>query len=174
MSIRLWLDSDRLYTVRYAMGMLMRYYLDNPFQPEYLAWVAGVHSEEYYLNMMRAWFFATALAKQPEETLPWLTERRLDAWTHNKTIQKAVESYRITPEMKQQAPPASHSYNGRQSLKGRKSGEEKECWRLWRNTSELTVNALCLSHEAQRKGKTLESSGASSVFCHHGRSGGIR
>lgn len=101
-SIRLWLDSDRLYTVRYAMGMLMRYYLDNPFQPEYLAWVAGVHSEEYYLNMMRAWFFATALAKQPEETLPWLTERRLDAWTHNKTIQKAVESYRITPEMKQQ------------------------------------------------------------------------
>ena len=58
--------------------------------------------------------------------------------------------------------------------KGRKSGEEKECWRLWRNTSELTVNALCLSHEAQRKGKTLESSRASSVFCHHGRSGGIR
>lgn len=101
-SIRLWLDSDRLYTVRYAMGMLMRYYLDNAFQPEYLAWVAGVHSEEYYLNMMRAWFFATALAKQPEETLPWLTERRLDTWTHNKTIQKAVESYRIMPEMKQQ------------------------------------------------------------------------
>ena len=64
--------------------------------------MAGVHSEEYYLNMMRAWFFATALAKQPEETLPWLTERRLDAWTHNKTIQKAVESCRITPEMKQQ------------------------------------------------------------------------
>ena len=102
MSIRLWLDSDRLYTVRYAMGMLMRYYLDEAFQPEYLAWVTGVHSEEYYLNMMRAWFFATALAKQPEETLPWLTEQRLDAWTHNKTIQKAVESYRITPEMKQQ------------------------------------------------------------------------
>lgn len=101
-SIRLWLDSDRLYTVRYAMGMLMRYYLDEAFQPEYLAWVTGVHSEEYYLNMMRAWFFATALAKQPEETLPWLTEQRLDAWTHNKTIQKAVESYRITPEMKQQ------------------------------------------------------------------------
>lgn len=101
-SIRLWLDSDRLYTVRYAMGMLMRYYLDNAFRPEYLAWVAGVHSEEYYFNMMRAWFFATALAKQPEETLPWLTEQRLDAWTHNKTIQKAVESYRITPEMKQQ------------------------------------------------------------------------
>lgn len=72
------------------------------------------------------------------------------------------------------APPASHSYNGRQSLKGRKSGEEKECWRLRRNTSELTVNALCLSHEAQRKGKTLESPRASSVFCHHGRSGGIR
>ena len=101
-SIRRWLDSGKLYTVRYAMGMLMRYYLDEDFRPEYLAWVAGVHSEEYYLNMMRAWYFATALAKQPDAALPWLTERRLDIWTHNKTIQKAVESYRIPPEMKQQ------------------------------------------------------------------------
>ena len=99
--IRLWLESDKLYTVRYAMGMLMRYYLDEDFQPEYLAWAAAVHSEEYYLNMMRAWLFATALAKQPDDALPWLTERRLDAWTHNKTIQKAVESYRIPLEMKQ-------------------------------------------------------------------------
>ena len=101
-SIRRWLNSDKLYTVRYAMGMLMRYYLDEDFRPEYLVWVAGVHSEEYYLNMMRAWYFATALTKQPDVTLPWLTERRLDVWTHNKTIQKAVESYRISPEMKQQ------------------------------------------------------------------------
>lgn len=101
-SIRRWLGSNQLYTVRYAMGMLMRYYLDKEFQPEYLAWVAGVHSEEYYLNMMRAWYFATALAKQPDAALPWLTEQRLDVWTHNKTIQKAVESYRISPEMKQQ------------------------------------------------------------------------
>lgn len=101
-SLRRWLGSDQTYTVRYAMGMLMRYYLDEDFQPEYLAWVAGVHSEEYYLNMMRAWYFATALAKQPDAALPWLTDRRLDVWTHNKTIQKAAESYRISPEMKQQ------------------------------------------------------------------------
>ena len=75
--------------------MLMRYYLDDAFRPEYLAWVAAVHSEEYYVNMMRAWYFATALAKQPAAALPWLTEKRLDVWTHNKTIQKAVESRRI-------------------------------------------------------------------------------
>lgn len=100
--IRRWLESDQLYTVRYAIGMLMRYYLDEAFKPEYLAWVAGVQSQEYYLNMMRAWYFATAMAKQPDATLPWLTERRLDVWTHNRTIQKAVESFRIPQEMKQQ------------------------------------------------------------------------
>ena len=65
-------------------------------------WAAEIHTEEYYLNMMRAWYFATALAKQPDAALPWLTERRLDVGTHNKTIQKAVESFRIPPEMKQQ------------------------------------------------------------------------
>ena len=64
-------------------------------------WVAEIHTEEYYLNMMRAWYFATALAKQPDAALPWLTERRLDVWTHNKTIQKARESYRITTEQKE-------------------------------------------------------------------------
>ena len=100
--IRRWLDSDRLYTVRYAIGILMRHYLDEDFQPKYLDWVAGVQSEEYYINMMRAWYFATALAKQPDSAFVWLTERRLDIWTHNKTIQKAVESYRISAEMKQQ------------------------------------------------------------------------
>ena len=100
--IRRWLDSDRLYTVRYAIGMLMRHYMDEAFQPEFLAWVAGVQSEEYYINMMRAWYFATALAKQPDSAFAWLTERRLDVWTHNKTIQKAVESYRISAERKQQ------------------------------------------------------------------------
>lgn len=99
--IRRWLGADEVYTVRYAMGMLMRYYLDEDFRPEYLAWVADVRSEEYYLNMMRAWYFATALAKQPEAALPWLTERRLDIWTHNKTIQKAVESYRVPEELKE-------------------------------------------------------------------------
>lgn len=100
--IRRWLGSEHAYTVRYAMGLLMRYYLDEDFRPEYLAWVANIRSEEYYLNMMRAWYFATALAKQPEDALPWLTERRLDVWTHNKTIQKAVESFRVPAERKQQ------------------------------------------------------------------------
>ena len=91
-AIRRWLGSDQVYTVRYGIGMLMRYYLDDAFRPEYLAWVAAVHSEEYYVNMMRAWYFATALAKQPAAALPWLTDKRLDVWTHNKTIQKAVEA----------------------------------------------------------------------------------
>ena len=99
--IRRWLDSGEVYTVRYGMEMLMRYYLDDAFRPEYLEWVADVHSTEYYINMMRAWYFATALAKQPDAALSWLTEKRLDLWTHNKAIQKAVESRRIPPGMKQ-------------------------------------------------------------------------
>lgn len=98
--IRRWLDSGEVYTVRYGMEMLMRYYLDDAFRPEYLEWVADVRSTEYYINMMRAWYFATVLAKQPDAALLWLTEKRLDVWTHNKTIQKAVESYRISDEMK--------------------------------------------------------------------------
>lgn len=99
--IRCWLDAGEVYTARYGIGMLMRYYLDDAFRPEYLEWVADVRSTEYYINMMRAWYFATALAKQPDAALPWLTEKRLDLWTHNKAIQKAVESRRIPPEMKQ-------------------------------------------------------------------------
>ena len=99
--IRRWLDSGDASTVRYGMEMLMRYYLDDAFRPEYLKWVADVRSTEYYINMMRAWYFATALAKQPDAALPWLTEKRLDLWTHNKAIQKAVESRRIPPGMKQ-------------------------------------------------------------------------
>ena len=98
--LRRWMASDHPYTVRYGMEMLMRYYLDEDFRPEHLAWAAAVHSGEYYNNMMRAWYFATALAKQPEAALPWLTARRLDVWTHNKTIQKAVESSRIPAETK--------------------------------------------------------------------------
>lgn len=81
--------------------MLMRYYLDEEFKLEYAQKVAEVSSEEYYVNMMRAWYFATALAKQYEQVLPFIEEKRLDVWTHNKTIQKAVESYRITPEQKE-------------------------------------------------------------------------
>ena len=99
-AIRRWLGSDQVYTVRYGIGMLMRYYLDDAFSPEYLAWAAAVHSEEYYVNMMRAWYFATALAKQYENILPFIEDKKLDVWTHNKTIQKAIESYRITPEQK--------------------------------------------------------------------------
>ncbi len=98
--IRKWLDSGHTYTVRFGIGMLMQHYLDNAFDPEYPEMAAAVQSEEYYVNMMRAWYFATALAKQYEAVLPYLENGKLDTWTHNKTIQKAVESYRITPEQK--------------------------------------------------------------------------
>ena len=98
--IRRWMASGHVYTIRFGMEMLMRYYLDEAFRPEYLDWVAAVHSEEYYVNMMIAWFFAEALAKQYDAALPYLLKHRLDVWTHNKAIQKARESYRITPEQK--------------------------------------------------------------------------
>lgn len=96
-----WIASDHTYTIRFGMEMLMRHFLDDRFERSYLDWVAEKGSEEYYVNMMIAWFFATALAKQYEAALPYLENRVLDTWTHNKTIQKAVESYRITPEQKQ-------------------------------------------------------------------------
>lgn len=98
--IRVWLSSPHPYTVRFAIGLLMRYYLDGRFAPEYPRLVASVVSEEYYINMMIAWYFATALAKQYESILPYLKEARLETWTHNKTIQKAAESYRISAEQK--------------------------------------------------------------------------
>ena len=98
--IRRWLGSGDTYTVRFGLDMLMSFYLDECFRPEYLDWAAEVKSEEYYVRMMVAWYFATALAKQYDAALPYLTSRRLEQWTHNKTIQKAVESYRITPEQK--------------------------------------------------------------------------
>ncbi len=99
--IRKWLKSRHTYTVRLGMGMLMRYYLDGEFKQEYLEWVASVKSDEYYIRMMQAWFFATALAKQWDATLPFINQRRLHTWTHNKAIQKATESYRITAEQKE-------------------------------------------------------------------------
>ena len=98
--IRRWLGDGRCYTVRFGVGMLLRYYLDEEFQPEHLAWVSDVCCEEYYVNMMVAWYFATALAKQFDAAFPWIAEGRLPCWVHNKTIQKAVESYRISPEQK--------------------------------------------------------------------------
>ena len=98
--VKVWIKSKETYTVRFAIGMLMEHFLDEDFDPEYPKLVAKVRSEEYYINMMIAWYFATALAKQYDAVLPYLCEKRLDPWTHNKTIQKAVESYRITPEQK--------------------------------------------------------------------------
>lgn len=95
-----WLDSPHTYTVRYAIGTLMRLFLEDDFSPEYLERVASIQSEEYYVNMMIAWYFATALAKQWKTTIPYLEQRRLALWVHRKTIQKAIESYRITPEQK--------------------------------------------------------------------------
>ena len=80
--------------------MLMQHYLDDDFDPEFPEMVAAIESDEYYINMMRAWYFATALAKQYDAVLPFIEGKRLDKWTHNKTIQKAVESYRITAEQK--------------------------------------------------------------------------
>ena len=98
--IREWIASGETYTARFGMGMLMAHYLEEDFRPEYLEWVASVRSEEYYIRMMQAWYFATALAKQYEAALPYIRERRLEPWTHNKAIQKAVESRRISEEQK--------------------------------------------------------------------------
>lgn len=98
--ITAWLASGETYTIRYAIGMLMRYYLDERFEVRYLDQAAERCCEEYYINMMVAWYYATALAKQYEQTLPYLESRRLPLWTHNKAIQKAVESNRIPAERK--------------------------------------------------------------------------
>lgn len=100
-SIRGWLGSAETYTIRFGIGMLMEHYLDEDYNPACPEMVAAVRSEEYYVNMMIAWYFATALAKQYEAVLPFITEHRLDTWTHNKAIQKAIESFRITPEQKE-------------------------------------------------------------------------
>ena len=98
--IRAWIGSGKTYIIRFGIGMLMEHYLDEEFDPAYPEMAAAVRSEEYYVNMMTAWYFATALAKQYKTVLPFLENRELDEWTHNKAIQKAIESYRITPEQK--------------------------------------------------------------------------
>jgi 3-methyladenine DNA glycosylase AlkD len=99
--IKTWSKSSHVYTCRFGIGMLMSHYLDKGFKAEYLEIPASVRSEEYYVKMMIAWFFATALAKQWDATIPYIEQRRLAPWTHNKTIQKAIESYRITLEQKE-------------------------------------------------------------------------
>lgn len=98
--VKVWLKAKETYVVRFAMGCLMNYYLDENFTTECADLVAEVQSDEYYIRMMQAWYFATALAKQYDAVLPYLLEHRLSMWVHNKTIQKAVESYRITTEQK--------------------------------------------------------------------------
>ena len=99
--IRRWMASEHTYTCRFGMGMLMAFYLDETFDPAYLEMVAAVRSQEYYVNMMIAWYFATALAKQYEAAVQYIEGKRLDRWTHNKAIQKAVESYRVSEDRKE-------------------------------------------------------------------------
>ena len=95
-----WSSSSHTYTCRFGLRMLMTHFLDDSFSADFLEIPAAIRREEYYVKMMVAWFFATALAKQWEATLPYLKKRQLDPWTHRKTIQKAIESYRIPPERK--------------------------------------------------------------------------
>ena len=99
--IKVWIKSEHAYTIRFGIGMLMQHFLDDDFNKEYLKWVSNIKSDEYYVNMMIAWYFATALAKQYKDTIPYLEKNKLDIWTHNKTIQKSIESYRITDIQKE-------------------------------------------------------------------------
>lgn len=98
--INKWLKSKETYTVRFGLSMLMSYYLDDDYQKEYLNLPLSIHSDEYYINMMIAWYYATALAKQYDDTIKIIEDKKLDKWVHNKTIQKAKESFRITQEQK--------------------------------------------------------------------------
>ncbi len=99
--IKIWLSSDDVYTVRFAVNMLMTYYLDDRFKPEYLRMAADIRTDEYYLKMVVAWYFATALAKQYDSAIVYLEKNLLDADTHNKTVRKAIESFRVPPEQKE-------------------------------------------------------------------------
>lgn len=99
--IKKWIRSKHLYTSRFGIRMLMNEFLGAEFKDEYPALVASVKSDEYYLKMMVAWYFATALAKNYDETIKYIEERKLDDWVLKKTIQKAVESFRVTDEHKE-------------------------------------------------------------------------
>lgn len=98
--IKKWIKSSELYTCRFGIRMLMNHFLKDDYKEEYLELPAAIHTDEYYLKMMIAWFYATALAYRWNDTIKYLDERKLDKWTHNKTIQKAIESYRITDSQK--------------------------------------------------------------------------
>ena len=99
--IKQWMASGQTYIIRYGIGVLMKFYLDEDFKPEYVKMVSQVQSEEYYVNMMIAWYMATALAKQWDDTIPYLEEHKMSDWVHRKTISKAIDSYRITSEQKE-------------------------------------------------------------------------
>ena len=99
--IKKWIKSKETYTVRFGIGMLMEHFLDEDFDPKYANMVAGIKSEEYYVNMMIAWYFATALAKQYDAVIPFIEREKLEVWTHNKAIQKSIESRRISMDQKE-------------------------------------------------------------------------
>ncbi|MBQ3792423.1 MAG: DNA alkylation repair protein [Clostridia bacterium] len=99
--IRKWISSDHVYTARFGIRMLMNEFLGDDFKPEYLEWVASVRGEDYYIKMMVAWYFATALAKRYDESVVFIEQRRLESWTHKKAIRKALESYRVSEEHKE-------------------------------------------------------------------------
>ncbi len=99
--VRKWIASEHVYTARFGIRMLMNEFLGEDFKPEYLEWVAAVRGEDYYIRMMVAWYFATALAKRYDESIVFMEERRLEPWTHKKAIQKAVESFRVSDEHKE-------------------------------------------------------------------------
>ena len=98
--IPVWLRSDKTYTVRFGIEMLLVHFLEDDFQKKYLDWVVNVKNEDYYVRMMQAWFFAETAVKQYESVLPYFEKRKLEEWTHNKAIQKVQESYRISQERK--------------------------------------------------------------------------
>ena len=98
--VKKWIDSDHVYTSRYGMRILMNEFLGDDFKPEYLSWVASKKGDDYYLKMMVSWYFATALAKQYDESVKVIERKELDPWTHNKAIQKACESFRVSDEHK--------------------------------------------------------------------------
>ena len=99
--IKTWVGAEHVYTARFGVRMLMNEFLDKEFKPEYLAWVANVKGEDYYIKMMVAWYFATALAKQYDASVVYIETRRLDPWTHKKAIRKAIESFRVAPAHKE-------------------------------------------------------------------------
>ena len=103
--IKKWISSEHIYTARFGMRMLMNEFLDSDFKSEYLSWVADKKSpsglDDYYLKMMQAWYFATALAKQYDQSIIYIEKHKLDVWTHNKAIQKAIESFRVSDEHKE-------------------------------------------------------------------------